>query len=628
MDAGRAERGARTTSETSETGETSEPRERWGEAMTLARASAADQTPREASAASVSSRNQLAENGVAAEEGQGENTNGPEATRRTRAWEEAGDIDEALDLSSLSLTTLAAALPAGLRRLNLDDNQLTTLPHPLPAGLQRLYASGNRLSSLPDLPAALRRLYAISNRLTSLPAELPPGLRRLNVNSNRLTDLPDLPPTLQELDASGNHLTSLPALPAGLERLNVDYNQLADLPDPLPAALEWLSASHNRLTSLPETVPSELLWLDASNNQLTSVPEPLLARLGRESSINLEDNPLPEEVQANLVTARQAGDYAGPQVFFTEDEGGAQVQLRSLSDVVADWLVGEPKMVAAWQGFAQEPGAQQYVHFLDRLRGTVNYDNETFRRAVRDDLRQAAIRPRLREQYFQLALDASTSCEDRITLTWNGMRTARLNVDVEDGVYDGRLEELLQHGRVMFRLETLDGIARDKVKSLRRADPDSDVDEIEVYLAYQNQLRDPLELWHIAPDMRFLAVSHVDQNDVAVAETFVRNQEKTGFADYLATRWQPWATVASRIAPEDYEAMEKRLADAVENEFKARLAQSLAALQMTADTQASSSTSWLQDAERELGAEISSKLACEIKGDLLRKVLTDRGLAL
>lgn len=125
-----------------------------------------------------------------------------------------------------------------------------------------------------------------------------------------------------------------------------------------------------------------------------------------------------------------------------------------------------------------------------------------------------------------------------------------------------------------------------------------------------------------------LAVSHVDQNDVAAAETFVRNQEKTGFADYLATRWQPWATVARRIAPKDYEAMEKRLADAVENEFKTCLAQSLAALQMTADTQASSSTSWLQDAERELGAEISSKLACEIKGDLLRKVLTDRGLAL
>lgn len=46
MDAGRAQRGARTTSETSETGETSEPRERWGEAMTLARASAADQTSR------------------------------------------------------------------------------------------------------------------------------------------------------------------------------------------------------------------------------------------------------------------------------------------------------------------------------------------------------------------------------------------------------------------------------------------------------------------------------------------------------------------------------------------------------------------------------------------------------
>ncbi|MGY4403674.1 hypothetical protein ACVIYL_004477 [Bradyrhizobium sp. USDA 3315] len=35
------------------------------------------------------------------------------------------------------------------------------------------------------------------------------------------------------------------------------------------------------------------------------------------------------------------------------------------------------------------------------------------------------------------------------------MQTARLNADVEDGVYDNRLDELLQHGRVTFRLEAL-----------------------------------------------------------------------------------------------------------------------------------------------------------------------------
>ncbi|WP_071916601.1 NEL-type E3 ubiquitin ligase domain-containing protein [Bradyrhizobium japonicum] len=149
--------------------------------------------------------------------------------------------------------------------------------------------------------------------------------------------------------------------------------------------------------------------------------------------------------------------------------------------------------------------------------------------AVAEDLRQAAVRPRLREQYFELASGANGSCEDRVTLVWNGMQTARLNADVEDGLYDGRLGELLQNDRVLFRLEALDGIARERVNSLRRADPDADVDEIKVYLAYQAQLRDALELRHNAPDMRFMNVSQVTEADVARAEASARDGKRRNF---------------------------------------------------------------------------------------------------
>nr|WP_229170573.1 MULTISPECIES: NEL domain-containing protein [Bradyrhizobium] len=79
------------------------------------------------------------------------------------------------------------------------------------------------------------------------------------------------------------------------------------------------------------------------------------------------------------------------------------------------------------QRFADEPGAQDYARFLNRLGGTVNFDNDEFRQAMVEDLRQAAARPRLCELFFQLASDASASCEDRITLTWHGIQTARLN---------------------------------------------------------------------------------------------------------------------------------------------------------------------------------------------------------
>ncbi|MBB4397087.1 NEL-type E3 ubiquitin ligase domain-containing protein [Bradyrhizobium sp. ERR14] len=592
-------------SESSEPG--SPAASQWGEALTDVQASAAE--------AAASQDEMLTE--WSAENGQGEHEDRQQAV--TRAWRGADDLNEPLDLSSLSLTALSASIPAGLRRLNVDDNQLNSLPETLPASLQRLYASNNRLTSLPELPPGLRRLYAISNGLTRLPAELPPGLRRLNVDNNQLTSLPErLPATLQELDVSGNRLTHLPGLPAGLQRLNVDYNQLTDLPEPLPAELEWLSASHNWLTSLPETVPPELLWLGASNNQLTSVPETLLTQLSRDSSVDLENNPLADWVQAGLATAMHAGNYAGPQVFFSTADGAVEVQPRSLQEVAADWLEDEPMAMATWQHFGHEAGAADYARFLDRLRGTVNYGNEAFRQAVAEDLRQAAVRPRLREQYFELASEANASCEDRVTLAWNGMQTARLNADVEDGVYDGRLGELLQHGRVMFRLEALDEIARERVNSLRRADPDADVDEIEVYLAYQTQLRDPLELRHIAPAMRFMNVSHVTEDDVASAGASVRNQEAAEFADYLATRWQPWESVTRRIAPDDYAAMQERLVDAMGEEFQTRLSLQLAEEGLTGNA----------DAERVLGAQIRNEIAREIKSAVMHQVLGKLGLDL
>nr|WP_311972590.1 NEL-type E3 ubiquitin ligase domain-containing protein [Bradyrhizobium agreste] len=94
---------------------------------------------------------------------------------------------------------------------------------------------------------------------------------------------------------------------------------------------------------------------------------------------------------------------------------------------------------------------------------------------------------------------------------------------------------------------------------------------MEVYLAYYTQLRDALELRHIAPDMRFMNVSHVTEDDVARAEASVRNQEAAEFPDYLAARWQPWESVVRRIAPEDHAEMQERLVDAMGVQFQARL---------------------------------------------------------
>ncbi|RXG89086.1 E3 ubiquitin--protein ligase [Bradyrhizobium zhanjiangense] len=534
-----------------------------------------------------SARAQILDNWVA-EEGQGDAENRRQGRRRIRNSDNTGS--HSLDLSSLSLTALPAALPPRLLELRARHNELSSLPAMFPPGLQHLLISHNRLTSLPDdLPATLSELEVVDNSLTSLPANLPAGLQILNANDNRLTSLPDaLPSGLTSLAVSGNQLTDLPeSLPSWLIELNVSGNQLANLPDPLPSTLQSLDVSGNRLTSLPEGLLEALV-------PRNSLYYPHL------ESLDFRDNPLPDEVLAHLAAA----------------EAPPQLAQQSLHEAAAHWLADDPAALAEWQHFADEPGAQDYAQFLERLRGTLNYGNDEFRQAVADNLRQAATNPTLREQFFAQASEANASCEDRVTLHWNGMQTARLNADVEHGVYDDRLGDLIQRGRVAFRLEALDEIARDRVNSLANGNPN--VDDIEVYLAYQHRLREPLELSHVAPDMRFLAVSHVSEDDATEGLDLVRGREASQFTDYMASRWQPWETVLRRIAPDEYAAMQERLVEAMGEEFQTRLDQRLADLGLLGDP----------DAERVLGAQVRNEIAGEIKGEVMHRVLAERGLEL
>ncbi|MDA9488888.1 E3 ubiquitin--protein ligase [Bradyrhizobium sp. CCBAU 11361] len=533
----------------------------------------------------ASARAQILDNWVT-EEGQGEAENRRQGRTRIRGADNTGS--HSLDLSSLSLTALPAALPPRLLELRARHNELSSLPASFPPGLQHLLISHNRLTSLPEaLPATLSRLEVADNGLISLPANLPAGLEILNASDNRLTSLPDaLPSRLTSLAVSGNQLTDLPnSLPSGLIELDVSSNQLANLPAPLPSTLQSLNLSGNRLTSLPEDLLEGLV-----PNLSFSYPHL--------ENLEFGDNPLPDDVLANLAAA----------------EAPPQLAQQSLYEAAAHWLADDPATLAEWQHFADEPGAQDYAQFLERLRGTVNYGNDEFRQRVADDLRQAAANPRLREQFFAQASEANLSCEDRVTLHWNGMQTARLNADVEDGVYDDRLGELIQRGRVAFRLEALDEIARDRVNSLLSVYPD--LDEIEVYLAYQHRLREPLELSHLAPNMQYLAVSRVSEDDATEALDLVRAREATQFTDYMATRWQPWETVLRRIAPDEHAAMQDRLVEAMGEEFQSRLDRRLAEHGLVGDV----------DAERVLGAQVRNQIAGEIKGEVMHRLLAERGL--
>ncbi|PXO31669.1 SPI-2 type III secretion system effector E3 ubiquitin transferase SspH2 [Salmonella enterica] len=459
-----------------------------------------------------------------------------------------------LSIFSNPLTHLPA-LPSGLCKLWIFGNQLTSLPV-LPPGLQELSVSDNQLASLPALPSELCKLWAYNNQLTSLPA-LPPGLQELSVSDNQLASLPALPSELYKLWAYNNRLTSLPALPSGLKELIVSGNRLTSLPV-LPSELKELMVSGNRLTSLP-MLPSGLLSLSVYRNQLTRLPESLI-HLSSETTVNLEGNPLSERTLQALREITSAPGYSGPIIQFDMAGASAPRETRALHLAAADWLVpareGEPAPADRWHMFGQEDNADAFSLFLDRLSETENFIKDAgFKAQISSWLAQLAEDEALRANTFAMATEATSSCEDRVTFFLHQMKNVQLVHNAEKGQYDNDLAALVATGREMFRLGKLEQIAREKVRTLAL------VDEIEVWLAYQNKLKKSLGLTSVTAEMRFFDVSGVTVTDLQDAELQVKAAEKSEFREWIL-QWGPLHRVLERKAPERVNALrEKQISD-------------------------------------------------------------------
>ncbi|EDD4063590.1 SPI-2 type III secretion system effector E3 ubiquitin transferase SspH2 [Salmonella enterica] len=453
-----------------------------------------------------------------------------------------------------NLTSLPA-LPPELRTLEVSGNQLTSLPV-LPPGLLELSIFSNPLTHLPALPSGLCKLWIFGNQLTSLPV-LPPGLQELSVSDNQLASLPALPSELCKLWAYNNQLTSLPALPSGLKELIVSGNRLTSLPV-LPSELKELMVSGNRLTSLP-MLPSGLLSLSVYRNQLTRLPESLI-HLSSETTVNLEGNPLSERTLQALREITSAPGYSGPIIQFDMAGASAPRETRALHLAAADWLVpareGEPAPADRWHMFGQEDNADAFSLFLDRLSETENFIKDAgFKAQISSWLAQLAEDEALRANTFAMATEATSSCEDRVTFFLHQMKNVQLVHNAEKGQYDNDLAALVATGREMFRLGKLEQIAREKVRTLAL------VDEIEVWLAYQNKLKKSLGLTSVTAEMRFFDVSGVTVTDLQDAELQVKAAEKSEFREWIL-QWGPLHRVLERKAPERVNALrEKQISD-------------------------------------------------------------------
>ncbi|HBM0236290.1 TPA: E3 ubiquitin--protein ligase [Salmonella enterica] len=471
------------------------------------------------------------------------------------AWRRAAPAEESRGRAAV-VQKMRACLNNGNAVLNVGESGLTTLPDCLPAHITTLVIPDNNLTSLPALPPELRTLEVSGNQLTSLPV-LPPGLLELSIFSNPLTHLPALPSELYKLWAYNNRLTSLPALPSGLKELIVSGNRLTSLPV-LPSELKELMVSGNRLTSLP-MLPSGLLSLSVYRNQLTRLPESLI-HLSSETTVNLEGNPLSERTLQALREITSAPGYSGPIIQFDMAGASAPRETRALHLAAADWLVpareGEPAPADRWHMFGQEDNADAFSLFLDRLSETENFIKDAgFKAQISSWLAQLAEDEALRANTFAMATEATSSCEDRVTFFLHQMRNVQLVHNAEKGQYDNDLAALVATGREMFRLGKLEQIAREKVRTLAL------VDEIEVWLAYQNKLKKSLGLTSVTAEMRFFDVSGVTVTDLQDAELQVKAAEKSEFREWIL-QWGPLHRVLERKAPERVNALrEKQISD-------------------------------------------------------------------
>ncbi|EHM0892021.1 E3 ubiquitin--protein ligase [Salmonella enterica] len=472
------------------------------------------------------------------------------------AWQRAAPEGEARGRAAV-VQEMRDCLKNGNPVLNVGGAGLTTLPDHLPPHITKLIIPRNNyLTRLSRLPPGLRELSVDGNLLASLPA-LPLGLQSLSVPGNQLPSLPDLPSGLRKLWASGNRLTSLSALPSGLRELIISSNRLTSLPA-LPSELRELSVSHNLLPSLP-ALPSGLQELSVSHNRLTRLPESIIS-LPSYARVNLDGNPLSERTLRTLRNLTSAPGYSGPRIRF--DMAGPSVprEARALHLAVADWLMpareGEPDPADRWHASGQEDNAAAFSLFLDRLRETENFEKDAgFKAQISSWLALLAEDDVLRAKTFAMATEATSSCEDRVTFALHQMKNVQLVHNAEKGVYDNNLPGLVSTGREMFRMEMLERIALEKVRTL------AFVDEIEVCLAYQNKLKESLELTSVTAEMRFFGASGVTASDLRSAERQVKAAENSEFSEWIL-QWGPLHSVLERKEPERFNALrEKQISD-------------------------------------------------------------------
>ncbi|EGF7348131.1 hypothetical protein F6T13_22015 [Escherichia coli] len=493
--------------------------------------------------------------------------------------------------------------------VDLSALGLKSLPE-LPSSIEYLNINDNNISYLSGLPENLRIIHANNNSINEI-EYFPANLECVELCNNKLTHLPPLPGAMKRLIVEDNQLVALPKLPECIEVISVCRNQIEIIEDNLPSGLVAFYAAENKIHCLPQNIPPGISKVSFSKNNIKNITDHIFS-LNPESVVYIKNNPLDEDSLSLLNKNSFELSYKGPTIYYHLSNDVCIISdrgVRPLNVLVAGWYPPKERVSVAirWQKENNVEYADVFKSFILRLYDTVNsLNDDEFSLKVSSWLSEIDKASELKKQSFCIAYDATETCEDRVSLTWNHMQRALKVYKAENGEYDDSIPSFFNLAKEMFRIEVLEEISHAKVKELNAED------EIEVWLALQCKLSDVLKLSTAVKDMRYFNISNITQDDIDNAENIVKAREKNDFPSWFS-KWQPWHSVIKRIAPKRYERTMEELYTFLEKDFPSQLSYQLSKQDLLGDA----------DAERQYGVYLMSKFEDALYKNLTFDVLND-----
>jgi Leucine-rich repeat (LRR) protein len=417
-----------------------------------------------------------------------------------------------------------------LEKLHLTKTPLTSLPSTIGnlKELEQFYFSvafhelGNPSCGLKEIPSEIGSLTSLkwlslgSHQLTQLPDSIGQltNLTHLNLQGNKLSVIPETIGQLTNLihlNLQGNKLSVIPETIGNLEKLSQLYLQ------------------ENRLETLPSSMGNlkDLSLLILTDNELTEIPLSLATSLSSRCEIDCRSNQLSGEAIDDFsllaTTTRTQNPTLGPMLDISLDEDEEDEELdetKSLNEYLEIWferfktafperlnhplLFDKTQTLESFYGpLLSHPNNDLVRNLLQKCAFMKDFKNELTRNGVIEKLdlilRTASENKGFRDKFFEALADASDGCGDRYAMIFDKIH-ALYQVHC---IMFNNPEELPNLLIGIHRCNVLNEIAQKKLKEITPESPDEEIDDVEIFLYYQVNLKEALELPISTEEMLF-----------------------------------------------------------------------------------------------------------------------------